>query len=45
MGDDGNDDDNDPDGPTSWIDRHLGKILLGVVVICALGLIGRALTG
>ncbi|HJK98345.1 MAG TPA: hypothetical protein RMF84_14035 [Polyangiaceae bacterium LLY-WYZ-14_1] len=45
MDDDGSDEDNAPDGPTSWVDRHLGKILLGALVFCALALLGRALTG
>jgi len=28
-----------------WVDRHLPKVLVAGLVICALGLIGRALTG
>jgi len=45
MGEQDNDDNPEPDGPTSWVDRHLGKILLGAALICALALLGRALTG
>ena len=28
-----------------WVDRHLPKILVAGAVICALGLIGRAMLG
>lgn len=36
----------DDDGEKQeWVDRHLPKILVAGAVICALGLIGRALTG
>jgi len=41
MGDDANGDDERP----GWVDRHLGKILVAAAVVCALGLIGRALSG
>lgn len=34
-----------PGGAPSWVDRHLPKILIAGAVICALGLVGRALTG
>lgn len=34
----------DPNSGPDWIDRHLGKILLAVAMLCAMGLIGRVLT-
>jgi len=33
------------DDGSTWVDRHLPKILVAGAVICALGLVGRALTG
>jgi len=45
MADEGNGGDNGPDGPDSWVDRHLGKILVLAALICAMALMGRALTG
>ena len=33
------------DGESSWVDRHLPKILVAGAAICALGLVGRAVTG
>ena len=33
------------DGEPNWVDRHLPKILVAGAVICALGLVGRAMTG
>lgn len=32
-------------GEPTWVDRHLPKILVAGGLICALGLVGRALTG
>jgi len=33
------------DDEPGWIDRHLSGVLAVVVVVCGVGLIGRALSG
>lgn len=46
MGDDANSrDDGERTGNGGWIERHLVKIVAGVLTLCLFALIGRALTG
>jgi hypothetical protein len=39
------DQDNGQDDQSNWIDRNLGKLVIAAAVLCALALVGRALTG
>jgi hypothetical protein len=46
MGDDANRSEHDETGRDGgWIERHLAKIIAGVLTLCLFALIGRALTG
>ena len=42
--DDATNQDTQSDGG-SWVERHLAKIIAGVLTFCLLALVGRALTG
>ena len=33
------------DDAPDWVEKHLVKIIVGVGVLCVLGLVGRAFTG